>query len=200
MIGRMKYMTTLGFFIIVFMANGIFVQASSFKDIEKLADKIQQEVLDLTNRGMIKGTSPTTFSPDAPITRGQVVVMMGRYIEKNGIAVVDKYWERTDRFIDVPTDLKDRELLKYSTLLHDIGIFKGYNLRLYPNKPITREEMALTLERLMVLVREYSLVDYAYDLKSHVVDLQKASEEARPYIEALNALGISDVRIFQIEK
>lgn len=197
---KLTYMTTFVIFIVVFMMNQMIVQANSFGDIKKLPINIQQEVLDLTNRKIIKGTSPTTFSPNTSITRGQAVVMLGRYIENNGIAKVDKNWERTDRFIDVPLDLKDRELLKYSTLLHDIGIFKGYNVRLYPKQPITREQMVLTLERLMVLVRDYSLVDYAYDLENHVVDLQKASEEARPYIEAINALGISDVETFNPKK
>ena len=87
-------------------------------------------------------------------------------------------------------------MLKYSTLLYDNGIFKGENGRLNPYNHMTREQMALTLNRLMVLARNYSLIDYAYDLQSDVVDIQKANKEARPYIEALNALGISNVDTF----
>lgn len=157
---------------------------------------MQQEVQDLTKRNIIKGTTPTTFSPNTTITRGQVVIMMGRYIEQNGIAKVDKNWEEMDRFMDMPLRVKDRELLKYSTLLYDNGIFKGENGRLNPYNHMTREQMALTLNRLMVLARKYSLIDYAYDLQSHVLDIQKANKEARPYIEALNALGISNVDTF----
>lgn len=193
---KLIYTTVLGLFFGVFLMNQIYVQASSFHDIKSLPIQIQQEVEDITNRNITKGTSSTTFSPNTTITRGQVVKMMGRYIEQSGIAQVNKNWEQFDRFIDIPTNIKDRELLKYSTLLHDEGIFKGQYGRLNPNHPITREQMALTLERLMVLVRDYSLIDYAFNLKSHVVDLQKASQEARPYIEALNALGISNVENF----
>ncbi|WP_227744862.1 S-layer homology domain-containing protein [Lysinibacillus sp. OL1] len=183
-------------FCFVFLMNHISVSASGFDDIKKLPNQMQQEVQDLTKRNIIKGTTPTTFSPNTTITRGQVVVMMGRYIEQNGIAKVDKNWEEMDRFMDMPLRVKDRELLKYSTLLYDNGIFKGENGRLNPYNHMTREQMALTLNRLMVLARSYSLIDYAYDLQSDVVDIQKATKEARPYIEALNALGISNVDTF----
>lgn len=186
----------MGLVVVVLMVNQMFVQARSFTDIKGLSSETQQEVVDLTNRHIIKGTTPTTFSPNQTITRGQAVKMLGRYIEQNGIAEVNKNWEEFDRFKDIPNNIKDRELLKYSTLLRDEGIFKGSKGRLYPTQPITREQMALTIERLMVLARGDSLIEYAYDLESHAVDLQKASEEARPYIQALNALGISKVEKF----
>ncbi|MED4551374.1 S-layer homology domain-containing protein [Lysinibacillus capsici] len=193
---KLIYTIMFVLFCFVFLMNHISVSASGFDDIKKLPNQMQQEVQDLTKRNIIKGTTPTTFSPNTTITRGQVVVMMGRYIEQNGIAKVDKNWEEMDRFMDMPLRVKDRELLKYSTLLYDNGIFKGENGRLNPYNHMTREQMALTLNRLMVLARNYSLIDYAYDLQSDVLDIQKANKEARPYIEALNALGISNVDTF----
>lgn len=193
---RLKFILSLSLVIPFLMTNQTFAHASSFNDIQDLANETKNEVLELANREIIKGTSPTTFTPNAPVTRGQVVKMMGRYIESNGIAKVNKNWEHFDRFLDLPVSEKDRELLKYSTLLHDAGIFKGQNGRLNPYKPITREQMALTLERLIKLARDYSLLDYAYDLGSDVADVQLASKEARPFIEALNALGISKVENF----
>ena len=193
---KLKFLAVYCLFITVLTFNQLFAEASSFTDIHNLADETKQEVMDLTNRNIIKGTSPTTFTPNAPVTRGQVVKMMGRYIESNGIAKVQKNWEQSSRFYDVPSSEKDRELLKYSTLLYDTGIFKGQNKRLHPFQPITREQMTLTLERLMKLTRDYSLIDYAYDLDSYVADLHLASEEAKPYIEALNALDLSNVDNF----
>ena len=81
--------------------NHISVSASGFDDI-KTAESNATRSTGSNKRNIIKGTTPTTFSPNTTITRGQVVVMMGRYIEQNGIAKVDKNWEEMDRFMDMP--------------------------------------------------------------------------------------------------
>ncbi|MEK4229415.1 S-layer homology domain-containing protein [Solibacillus sp. FSL H8-0538] len=171
--------------------------AQKFADIQGYATDTQAQVFNLAARNIIKGTSATTFSPNANITRGQVVKMMGRYVEASGLMQVPTNWEQGDRFNDVLRETPDRELRKYSALLHDMGVFEGQRGKLKPNELMTRENMALVLERLVSSLREYSLIDYAYDLPANVTDLTNAKVEARPFIEALNALQISTVPEFK---
>jgi len=181
----------------VISAGATSANAQQFQDMKAYTTVTQEHVSELAARNIIKGTSPSTFSPNANITRGQVVKMMGRYVEESGLVEVPANWEQGDRFTDVLRETPDRELRKYSALLRDMGVFEGQRGHLRPNEPMTRENMALVLERLVFRLRHTSLTDYAYDQPSNVTDLANAKVEAKPYIEALNALHISTVPEFK---
>lgn len=168
--------------------------ASSFTDMARYDDTTQQAVNDLVDRQIIKGTSSTTFSPAREITRGQVVKMLGRYLEAAGKAVPTN-WETKARFTDVPLSINDRELLKYAALVYDEGVFVGSDGKLNAASMLTRENLVLVLTR---LVKDVDLAKYANDkgLTGNVKDLAAVKEEAKEAVQLFNALGISNVDVF----
>src|SRR5690606_30251405 len=101
------------------------VYYNPFTDISDLNIQVQNEILNLVDKNIIKGTSATTFSPNQSITRGQVVLMLGRMLVNSGTATVPANWESTQYFRDVPIQTKDRELLKYAAVVNSTHVFIG---------------------------------------------------------------------------
>ncbi|MFC7687179.1 glycosyl hydrolase family 18 protein [Ureibacillus sp. GCM10028918] len=168
-----------------------------FKDISSYTSEEQQNVLKLVEQNIIKGKTETSFAPSDAITRGQVVIMLGRLLEANGYATVPNDWESRAYFKDISVQTKDRELLKYAALVKSSGVFKGRtDGNLDSSGTFTRESMALVLNRATQAISGQTLVEKAKDKEDSVVDLPTASKEAQEAIRALNALGISDVEKF----
>lgn len=176
-------------------ANG-----TNFVDLNNRTVEEQQNVQFLVDLGIVTGTSATTFTPNKEITRGQVVKMLGRYLIENEQVQVPADWETKQRFKDVPLDTKDRELLKMAAISFDTNIFKGSNGQLNASGTLSRENMALVMNRLAAFKwGEQDLVSYVEqnDLGGNVQDVQLAKEETQAAIIALNALGISVVEQFK---
>ena len=133
-----------------------------FTDIGNLNEQAQYEILNLVDKKIIYGTSPTTFSPNQVITRGQVVMMLGRMLVNSGMASVPANWESSSYFKDVPLQTKDRELLKYAAVVKTTGVFVGNtDGTLDPSSPISRENMALVLDRATEAISGQSLIEIA---------------------------------------
>ena len=123
--------------------------------------------------------------------------MLGRYLENNGYATVPSDWETNAYFKDVSLQGKDRELLKYAALVKSSGVFKGTaDGYLNPSSTISREGMALVLDRATKTISGKSLVEIAQDKNATVEDLSAASSEAQDAIRAFKALGITNVDKF----
>lgn len=168
-----------------------------FKDINKYSVEEQQNILNLVEQNIIKGKSATTFAPSEAITRGQVVVMLGRLLVSNGYAKVPVDWETNAYFKDLPVQTEDRELLKYAAVVKSSGVFKGKtDGTLDSSGTFTREGMALVLNRATEAISGQTLVDKAKGKEGFVADLPQATTEAQEAIQALNALGISNVEKF----
>jgi len=168
-----------------------------FKDISSYTSEEQQNILNLFEKNIIKGTSATTFAPSEAITRGQVVIMLGRYLEENGYATVPSDWQSNLYFKDIPVQAKNYELLKYAALVKASGVFKGKgDGTLDPSSTITREGMALVMDRATKTISGKSLVEIAQDKNATVEDLSSASTEAQDAIRAFKALGITNVDKF----
>ncbi|MDI7741893.1 glycosyl hydrolase family 18 protein [Lysinibacillus fusiformis] len=168
-----------------------------FKDIGSFSPEVQQNILNLVEQNIVKGKTETTFAPGEAITRGQVAIMLGRLLVNNGYAEVPADWEKTPYFKDLSLQTKDRELLKYAAVVKASGVFNGgANEILNPYSTISRENMALVLDRATEAISGQSLVEKAKDKKANVVDLSAANKEAQSAIRALNALGISNVDSF----
>ncbi|HWL13915.1 MAG TPA: glycosyl hydrolase family 18 protein, partial [Ureibacillus sp.] len=164
-----------------------------FKDISSYTSEEQQNILNLFEKNIIKGTSATTFAPSEAITRGQVVIMLGRYLEENGYATVPSDWQSNLYFKDIPVQAKNYELLKYAALVKASGVFKGKgDGTLDPSSTITREGMALVMDRATKTISGKSLVEIAQDKNATVEDLSSASTEAQDAIRAFKALGITN--------
>ena len=88
-------------------------------------------------RGLLSGTSDSTFSPDAAMTRGMLVTVLGRM---NG---ADTKAYTVSSFTDVAAD---KYYLPYVEWAYKKGIVKGTgNQQFMPDRAVTREEIAVIL-------------------------------------------------------
>ncbi|WP_432665508.1 S-layer homology domain-containing protein [Wukongibacter baidiensis] len=98
-------------------------------------------ILNMESKGWMKGTSDVTFSPDKPLTRAQGATILVRALgleEKN---------ESVNSFNDIDKDHWAREEISIAA---EHGIIKGYEDGSFrPEKPITREQMAVMLDRVL---------------------------------------------------
>ncbi|MGM9950829.1 MAG: S-layer homology domain-containing protein, partial [Lysinibacillus sp.] len=169
--------------------------AADFKDVA--ADSEFKPFIDsLTEKGIIKGyETDNTFRPGNKLTRGQVAIMLGRWLEDNG-ATVPTDWATNPRFSDVSSS--NEELSKYAALVKEAGVFTGVGGKLNPNQNITRENMAVVLDRVAEEVAGVSLVELAEEVEEkEVTDLNKANADYHDEIQALVNLGISTVSNFR---
>lgn len=169
----------------------------AFKDLAGYAQDTTDAVQLLVDKKIVNGTSATTFSPNAEITRGQVVKILGRYLQNVEGKAVPADWNTKARFSDVPVAHKDEELVKLAALCFDAGIFTGNEGKLMTSGTMSRENLALVVNRLAKQISgDKDLVALAAGLPSKVSDLNVAKEESRAAITALNALNISNVETF----
>ena len=90
------------------------------------------------DKGMMNGTSDTTFSPMAPTTRGMIITMLYRLEGQPAFT-------GTPTFKDVPAGEWFTDAVAWGT---ENGIIKGYSAEKFgPMDPITREQMAAILHR-----------------------------------------------------
>src|SRR5690606_23543791 len=120
----------------------------------------------------------------------------GKWVEKQGFEIPADYATKA-RFTDLAADAKDQELVKYAALVFDTGVFAGSNGALNAGGKITRENMALVLDRAFKAINDTTLVEVAAEIEDvKVADLNTAKAEAREAIQALRNLGISGVENF----
>ncbi|HMM05633.1 MAG TPA: S-layer homology domain-containing protein [Clostridiales bacterium] len=119
--------------------------------------------------GLFNGTGPTSFSPNAPVTRAMFVTILGRFHEKT---VADNFG---DEKYETPsfTDVKDSDY--YAKVLPwavECGLIQGIGNHMFgPNQAITREDMATILYR----YAEYVKLDITYSEKSYLTFSDTAS-------------------------
>lgn len=169
--------------------------AASFSDVAD-TNSHAVNINALVEAGIIKGFEDGTFKPGQDLTRGHVVKMLGKWVEAQGFEIPADYATKA-RFNDVAVDAKDQELVKYAALVADTGVFNGSNGALNAGGNITRENMALVLDRAFKAINEVSLVELAAEIEdAKINDLTTAKAEAREAIQALRDLGISVVEDF----
>lgn len=166
------------------------VASASFSDVSGLNAETQAAIQALVDAGVING-SLDKFNPNQEITRGQVVKLLGKWAEAQG-ATVPADWNTVQRFDDLPVDAADQELVKYAALVKDAGIFLGSNGKLNAGGKITRQQMALVVNRAYGVLFGTTLVELAADIEDvTVADLSSVSTEAQPAVQALADLGIT---------
>lgn len=171
------------------------VSAASFTDV-KDSDNHKIAIEALVETGIIKGYPDKTFKPYNKLTRGNVVKMLGRWVESQG-KTIPTDWNTKQRFKDLPVDFADEELLKYAALVYDNNVFIGSQGNLMHTDNMTRQQMALTLDRAYKQIFGVSLVELAKDVNDkEVLDLTDAIEDRRSEIQALRDLDISIVDKF----
>ncbi len=116
----------------------LWLNGQYFYDIDK--HWANESILDMTSKGWVQGTSNVTFSPDESLTRAQAAVVLVRALE-----LEDK--GKNLKFKDIPDNYWAKEEINIAS---QHGIVKGYeNGRFLPEKAITREEMAVILDRIL---------------------------------------------------
>lgn len=156
--------------------------AASFKDVPN--SNVHYEAIDiLSDEGIVKGYNDGNFKPGSNITRGQVAKIFARLLD-------DEEGKLEQVFADVPVTLADKELVRAAFTVKDYEVMTGSNGYLFPNKNITRQQMA------KVLV-EGLWLDHVEGEKSQVKDLNKAYPEFQEYIEILSENGVTNVTEFR---
>ncbi|SFJ43333.1 competence protein ComEA helix-hairpin-helix repeat region [Halobacillus dabanensis] len=126
----------------VFSLNNTSVKASSFPDLEHVP-WAKEEIIYLTDEGIINGFPDGTFGPQMDVTRGQVAVMLVRDLFPNASPT------STPPFTDLS---KGKYYYNEVAVAYEKGIIKGYDNKVRPTDPISRAEAAV-------------MVDRAYDIK-----------------------------------
>lgn len=121
--------------------------------------------------GVIQGYGDGTFRPDAPVTRAEFVTFLDRTMGYGTMA------ENT--FTDVEDDWYTESLLQGVAA----GVIQGDKGLMRPNDPITREEAATILVRVMALDTEGVEA-------SKFTDRDQVSDWALGYVDAASAAGI----------
>ncbi|MBX8945910.1 leucine-rich repeat protein [Lysinibacillus sp. K60] len=138
-----------------------------FKDIDGLFS--YQEVEDLYNYLIVKGTTPSTYSPKKDLKRGEFSVMLARALELRTNS--KKY-----KFKDVNVYKKEVQAL------YEAGIITGYTDGSFgESNTLTRQEAAAMIVRML----NYMGVDTNVKTKVELADMSQISEYAQEAVQYL---------------
>jgi len=104
-----------------------------------------EEMLDVGARGWMTGTEGGRFEPEAVLTRGQAAAVFARRLNLSG----------AEEAPDAPfEDIAEHWARKEIALAYRHGVFAGLSSRRFgPDEPMTREQTAVLLARLLTLER-----------------------------------------------
>ncbi|MFJ7916465.1 MULTISPECIES: S-layer homology domain-containing protein [unclassified Lysinibacillus] len=159
--------------------------AASFTDVPN-SNSHKDAISSLVDAGIIKGYPDGTFKPDQYVSRGQVVKLLGRWLETEGNEIPAD-WNTKQRFNDLPVTTADKELVQYAALVKDAGAFNGANGNLNYSQNMARQQMAIVLVRAIKEIQDVDLVKEYKDAKftSEISDLGGLNTEQREAITAL---------------
>ena len=151
---------------------GYIASSEKFTDIEKHWGKASIDYV--VSRGLLSGTTKTTFSPNTAMTRGMLVTALGRLA---GVEVKDY---TTNSFTDVKIDSTFRPYIEWA---YKKGVIQGIgNSQFAPNRPITREEIAV------IFVNFAKATDYKLPVTHEASAYADASSIASTYKTAVTAM------------
>ncbi|MBB2183572.1 S-layer homology domain-containing protein [Lachnospiraceae bacterium MD1] len=118
-----------------FSLYGIGYTAPSAKFTDITTHWAKESIDYVVGRGLLSGTTETTFAPDTAMTRGMLVTALGR------LAGVDTKAYATNSFTDVKADSAFRPYIEWA---YKKGVVQGTgNGKFEPDRAITREEIAV---------------------------------------------------------
>lgn len=127
--------------LIVGMFAPVVGQAAGFKDVSSNY-RFYDEILYLSEEGVISGFKDGSFNPDSVVTRAQAAIMIGRALDLNGDP-------KNTRFKDVPSTVTGSGYIASAV---EKGIITGFSDDTYrPSDPVTRGQMAIFLNRAFIL-------------------------------------------------
>ncbi|MEC1177737.1 S-layer homology domain-containing protein [Metasolibacillus meyeri] len=169
------------------------VPVASAANLSDISGNTHEEAINaLVDAGVINGYPDGTFQPNKALTRSDVVKLLGKYLETEGYEPASD-WKTRPAFADLKTT-SNEELLKYASVVKEAGVFVGSHGNLLPGDLITRENMALTLVRLVNTLEGVSLEEFVagQDFNGDVKDLNQAKAEARSAISVLDFYDITN--------
>ena len=160
-----------------FSVYGISYTAPSAKFTD-ISNHWAKESIDyVVGRGLLSGTSETTFAPNSAMTRGMLVTALGR------LANVDTKAYTTGSFTDVKADSAFRPYIEWA---YKKGIVQGTgNGKFEPDRAVTREEIAVIFANYakangytLPITREATTYADASSIGSAYKDAVKAMQQA----------------------
>ncbi|MFC4778760.1 glycosyl hydrolase family 18 protein [Paenibacillus sp. GCM10023252] len=117
--------------------NAASAASAPYDDLE--GSYAKQAIIALTNRGILTGTSKSTFSPKKPVTRAEFVTMLDRLL---GLAPVDSP-------VTAMKDMKRSDwYYGWIQAAMQLGLAEGTSPASFePMKPVSRQEAAVLLTR-----------------------------------------------------
>lgn len=120
------------------------VSASGFPDVPE-SNRFYDEIMYLSNEGIITGYPDGRFAPGEKVTRAAAAIMIGRVLGYDGT-------QRETVFPDVP---KKSKASGYIQQAYENNIISGYpNGEFRPGQYVTRGEMAIFIARAYALTEE----------------------------------------------
>lgn len=147
--------TALGVMLLASQAQGIHAaEKVKFKDVST-SSYAYQSITDLIEREVVFGYQGGLFKPNQKVTRGQFASMIARALNLPA---------GTSSFKDLP---KSKALYNDVSRAAQAGIIKGTNGYVYPDKPVTRADVAVMVERAMNMKGNFteSVTNGFYDQK-----------------------------------
>jgi spore germination protein YaaH len=150
----------------------LWLNGKYFKDVE--GHWAEEAIITVENRGWMKGTHTEYFSPNKNLTRAQAAVTFVRVLGLTSSSINSTYFE------DVPNN---HWAFNEIMIAKEYGIFKGIDGKKFaPDEPITREQMAVLLERIIN-------IEYEKDPEIKFKDIRE-NRWSYNSIEKLVSLGI----------
>lgn len=163
----------------IVLASGV-SNALPFTDV-KATDWFYGAVNYAVENGLVSGTSATTFSPSATMTRGQFVTVLGRMdgVDTGNVSINNKFHDVTRGAYYAP----------YVYWANANGIISGTSDSAFsPDTSITREQMATIVARYLAY-KKVTLPADNYAVPSFA-DTPKVSSWAKDSVETLRKCGL----------
>lgn len=135
----------------------------------------------VVGRGLLYGTSETTFAPNTAMTRGMLVTALGR------LAGVDIKLYTTNSFTDVKADSVFRPYIEWAC---NKGIVQGIgNQQFAPDRAITREEIAV------IFANYAKSTDYKLPVTREAITYADASSIGSAYKTAVTEMQQAGIMV-----
>jgi len=146
----------------------------------------------VTAAGLMNGDTATTFSPDASITRGMFVTVLGRFAGINKDAWKMNYGDGVRLFVDVELN---RYYSPYINWAARNGIAQGIGYgKFEPDAMITREQMMVMLKRYADVTgktfQDVSVLGVEDEQTPSFTDTDEIASWARDAVNELRSCGI----------
>lgn len=139
----------------------------SFNDLNTVP-WAQEAILSLAEKGIIKGTSATTFSPNDRITRADFMVLLMRMLQPSG--------EAAEGFADVTPD---KYYYKEVAIAKQLGIAQGSgDNRFEPGANISRQDMMVLTSRALIYLQKINSDGIHQTIFDEFVDKNQISDYA----------------------